>query len=33
MKNSAAWNMLRRKLLNTWLPGVAVMVLATILTS
>ena len=33
MKNYAAWNMLKRKLLNTWLPGVAMMILATILSS
>lgn len=32
MNNKAAWNMLKRKLLNVWLPA-AVIVLAIMLTA
>ena len=30
MNNSAAWNMLKRKLLTVWLPAAAVMVLSVL---
>ena len=33
MKYSGPLNMLKRKLLNTWLPGIAAIILATVLTS